>query len=97
MASSLRNGGGRSKDLGPWDLLKASLTFKRHHQHARFVWQMAGRQLQFIKACRGRGGDKNDILLPIPVVSRMYRILRPDTRRIERALASQEEDFEYAG
>ncbi|EXA29291.1 hypothetical protein FOVG_19212 [Fusarium oxysporum f. sp. pisi HDV247] len=96
MASSLKNGVGRSKDLGPWDLLKASLTFKRHHQHARFVWQMAGRQLQFIKACRGRGGDENDILLPIPVVSRMYRILRPGTRRIERALASQEEDFEDA-
>ncbi|KAK2469549.1 hypothetical protein H9L39_18820 [Fusarium oxysporum f. sp. albedinis] len=80
MSSSLKNGVGGSKDLGPWDLLKASLTFKRHHQHAR-----------------GSGGDENDILLPIPVVSRMYRILRPDTRRIERALASQEEDFEYAG
>ncbi|GKU08745.1 unnamed protein product, partial [Fusarium langsethiae] len=96
MASSLENGVGRSKDLGPWDLLKASLTFKRHHKHARFVWQIAGRQLQFIKAWRGRGGDENDILLPIPVVSRMYRILRPDTRRIERTLASQEEDLEDA-
>ncbi|KAF5714427.1 qde-1 RNA-dependent RNA polymerase [Fusarium mundagurra] len=79
MASSLKIGVGRSKDLGPWDLLKASLTFKRHHQHARV-----------------RGGGENDILLPIPLVSRIYRILRPDTRRIERALASQEEDSEDA-
>ncbi|KAF4944076.1 hypothetical protein FGADI_12958 [Fusarium gaditjirri] len=94
ITSSLEEGAGRSKDLGPWDLLKASLTFKRYHKHARFVWQIAGRQLQFIKAWRGRGGDENDILLPIPVVSRMYRILRPDTRRIERILASQEEDLE---
>ncbi|KAF4477180.1 qde-1 RNA-dependent RNA polymerase [Fusarium agapanthi] len=96
MASSLENGVGRSRDLGPWDLLKASFTFKRHHKHSKFVWQIAGRQLQFIKAWRGRGGDENDMLLPIPVVSRMYRILRPDTRRIERTLASQEEDFKDA-
>ncbi|KAF5585164.1 qde-1 RNA-dependent RNA polymerase [Fusarium pseudocircinatum] len=96
MASSLENGVGGSRDLGPWDLLKASLTFKRHHQHSKFVWHIAGRQLQFIKAWRGRGGDENDMLLPIPVVSRMYRILRPDTKRIERTLASQEEDLEDA-
>ncbi|ENH66293.1 Putative RNA-dependent RNA polymerase 1 [Fusarium oxysporum f. sp. cubense race 1] len=96
VASSLDNGVCRSRDLGSWDLLKASLTFKRHHTHAKFVWYIAGRQLQFIKACRGRGGDENDALLPIPVVSRMYRILRPDARRIERTLASQEEDLEDA-
>ncbi|QGI71300.1 hypothetical protein CEK26_003637 [Fusarium fujikuroi] len=94
MASSLKSGVGSSKELEPWDLLKASLTFKRHHQRTKFVWYIAGRQLQFIKACRGRGNNGNGILPPIPVVSRMYRILRPDTRRIERVLASQEENFE---
>ncbi|GKU11953.1 unnamed protein product [Fusarium langsethiae] len=96
MVSTLKSEVCRSKDLGLWDLLKASLTFKRHHQHAKFVWQIAGRQLQFIKACSVRGGGQNDVLVPIPVVPRIYKILRPDTRRIERTLANQEEGFENA-
>ncbi|KAM0190606.1 hypothetical protein ACHAPI_009362 [Fusarium lateritium] len=93
LTSLFNNGICLSKDLGQWDLLKASLTFKRHHQRASFVWQMAGRQLQFIKACTVRG-EENDLLIPIPVVSSMYRILRPDARRIERAIADQDPDFE---
>ncbi|OBS17430.1 hypothetical protein FPOA_12078 [Fusarium poae] len=94
MTSLFNNGIRRSKGLGQWDLLKASLTFKRHHQRTWFVWQMAGRQLQFIKACAVRGAGENDLLIPIPVVSRMYRVLRPDARRIERVIADQDRDFE---
>jgi hypothetical protein len=94
MTSLFNNGLCRSKDLRQWDLLKASLTFKRHHQRAWFVWQMAGRQLQFIKACTVRGAGENDLLVPIPVVSSIYRILRPDARRIERVIANQDRDFE---
>ncbi|KPA35282.1 RNA-dependent RNA polymerase [Fusarium langsethiae] len=94
LTSLFSNGICRSKDLRQWDLLKASLTFKRHHQRAWFVWQMAGRQLQFIKACTVRGAGENDLLIPIPVVSSTYRILRPDARRIERVIADQDRDFE---
>lgn len=88
MTSSFKDGIYYSKGLGQWDLLKASLTFKRHHRRPWFVWQMAGRQLQFIKACTVRG--ENDLLTPIPVVSRMYRVLRPDARRIERVVADED-------
>jgi hypothetical protein len=80
-----------STALGKWELLKASLTFKRHHGYSRFVWQIAGRQLQFIKASRIRDGKKDDMSAPIPVVSRMYRILRPDTRSIARVLSHEDQ------
>lgn len=38
-------------ELSHWSLLKASMTFKLYYaKKLRFVWQIAGRQLQFIKA-----------------------------------------------
>lgn len=37
--------------LSCWSLIKASLTFKLYHaRRVRFVWHIAGRQLQYIKA-----------------------------------------------
>ncbi|KAJ4048487.1 hypothetical protein NW756_012715 [Fusarium oxysporum] len=86
MTSSFDN----STTLGKWELLKASLTFQKHYSHSRFVWQIAGRQLRFIKASRIKVGKKDDMSAPAPVVSRMYRILRPDTRFIERVLSHED-------
>ncbi|KAF4457327.1 hypothetical protein F53441_717 [Fusarium austroafricanum] len=94
MTSLFDNGICSSKDLGQWDLLKASLTFKRHHQRTWFVWQMAGRQLQFLKACTVRGAGEKGLSIPIPVVSTMYRVLRPDARRIQTVIDDQDRDFE---
>lgn len=81
-------------DLGVWELLKASWAFKMHHQK-RFVWQMAGRQLQAIKALSARsggGGGDGGLFpagdgVPVPVVANMYAALKPDNTYIKRLMA----------
>ncbi|KAJ4386048.1 hypothetical protein N0V93_008940 [Gnomoniopsis smithogilvyi] len=72
-------------DLGRWELLKASWTFKHHHQR-RFVWQMAGRQLQAIKALAVRIDETfpSAERIPVPVVSNIYAALKPDNTYIQR-------------
>lgn len=82
------------QDLSRWELLKASWAFKHHHQR-RFVWQMAGRQLQAIKALAGRGDDMllpSGDKIPVPVVSNMYAALKPDNNYIKRLMALDDED-----
>ncbi|KAF4331597.1 qde-1 RNA-dependent RNA polymerase [Fusarium beomiforme] len=80
-----------STQLGTWQLLKASLTFKRYHQKERFVWSIAGRQLQFIKSSKGK--------VPIPVAPRTYKVLRPDGKRIQQLYVNEDrvvaEDSRY--
>lgn len=77
-------------DLGQWELLKASWAFKHHHRR-RFVWQMAGRQLQAIKAlsvkCDSHGNPLLAAGAPIPVITNMYAALRPDNTYIKRLMA----------
>ncbi|EEU34842.1 uncharacterized protein NECHADRAFT_106579 [Fusarium vanettenii 77-13-4] len=73
-------------DLDIWQLLKASLTFKLHHQRSWFVWQVSGRQLQFIKASKGAASGQR----PIPVIENMYRVLRPDGKRITKLEMDQD-------
>lgn len=65
-------------ELGRWELLKASWAFGRHHRR-RFVWQMAGRQLQHIKALAAAG--------PVLVVPRVYAALRTDNLYVRRLVA----------
>lgn len=81
------------QDLGRWELLKASWAFKHHHQR-RFVWQMAGRQLQAIKALtvRSDGMLPPDDGVAVPVVSNMYAALKPDNTYIKRLMALEGDD-----
>ena len=74
-------------DLSQWQLLKASMTFKTFHsRHTKFAWQIAGRQLQFIKALRSGAG----VGAPIFIVPRLYAALRPDNKYIKRIVARAE-------
>ena len=83
-------------ELSQWELLKASWAFKHHNSRARFVWQMAGRQLQAIKALAGRStttttpglivpGDA----VPIMVAPSIYAALKPDNTYIKRLVARE--------
>ncbi|PTD07445.1 hypothetical protein FCULG_00007196 [Fusarium culmorum] len=71
-----------SPELGTWQLLKASLTFKLYHKTRKFLWCIAGRQLQFIKASKVRA--------PIPVTPRTYKVLRPDGKRIHQSCVNED-------
>lgn len=82
-------------ELSQWELIKASLAFKLYSRRSRFVWRMAGRQLQAIKALstssRGPGA------VPVVVVPNMYAALKPDNTYIKRLMASEEEEEEGEG
>ncbi|KAK4097624.1 hypothetical protein N658DRAFT_510235 [Parathielavia hyrcaniae] len=70
-------------------MLKASLAFKLyHHTGPKFVWQMAGYQLAFIKAqvSSGVGG------MPLLLVPLMYAGLGPDGRFVKQFVARLEGD-----
>lgn len=98
-------------DLSRWELLKASFTFSKKGQaERRFVWQMAGKQLQAIKALAARpytgsGGEMDPLghqltTAPVLVVPNMYAALKPDNTYIKRLLALDldwEDDFGYDG
>lgn len=80
-------------DLSKWELLKASFAFKYYHR-SRFVWQMAGRQIQAIKALAVRRfhGDASSLTAPVVVVPNMYVALRPDNTYIKRLMAFEADD-----
>lgn len=92
-------------ELSHWELLKASMTFKLYHKRSpKFLWRVAGRQLQFIKAlgsassarrCRvccqcidGKGTGCSR--LPIPVISYVYVALKPDSKYIGKLGAGRQ-------
>ncbi|KAF3760044.1 hypothetical protein M406DRAFT_270014, partial [Cryphonectria parasitica EP155] len=83
-------------ELSRWELLKASFAFKHYHRR-RFVWQMAGRQLQAIKAlsvrCDGAVSSQQQQQqqenVPILVTSNMYAALKPDNTYIKRLVAME--------
>lgn len=84
----LRHNGTHHPDLSHWQLLKASMTFSMFKNRPNFTWQIAGRQLQFIKAMRtGSGADATSAGAPIPVVPHLYAALRPDNKYIKRVMA----------
>lgn len=80
-------------DLNHWQLLKASLSFTLFYKsHNSFVWQVAGRQLQFIKALKSSSSDGSSSSfggsgVPIPVMPSLYAALRPDNKYIKRIMA----------
>ncbi|RYP93189.1 hypothetical protein DL770_000664 [Monosporascus sp. CRB-9-2] len=85
VAAFLRQPGTHPPELSQWQLLKASLTFKEFHRtNPKFVWRIAGRQLQFIKSLRTgcHGGGP-----PVPVVPHLYAALKPDNKYIKRVVA----------
>lgn len=85
-----------------WSLLKASMTYKRcHRSQAEFVWRLAGRQLQAIKAMMtyGRGrdgglGGSNVLMTP-----QHYAASRPDSKTTRKMVARlrgvEEEAVDY--
>ncbi|KAG8168343.1 hypothetical protein KVR01_001092 [Diaporthe batatas] len=77
-------------ELSQWELVKASLAFKLYSGKGRFVWQVAGRQLQAIKALSTRSGGLGNA--PVVVVPNMYAALKPDNTYIKRLMASEEEE-----
>lgn len=83
----LLEAGSRVLDLSRWELVKASWSFKHYHR-SRFVWQMAGRQLQTIKALAANsGGPFSTPNAPVLVASNMYAALKPDNTYIKRLVA----------
>ena len=61
-----------------WDLLKASITYHKHHQ-TKTVWYMAGLELGELKAtAKGRGTYRT-------VINPVYEILKPDGRLLDAA------------
>ncbi|KAM7200870.1 RNA dependent RNA polymerase domain containing protein [Naviculisporaceae sp. PSN 640] len=71
-------------ELSYWAVLKASTTFKLFYKsNPKFVWQMAGRQLAFMKAQMSSGGDGAPALLT-PL---MYAGLAPDQKFVKQYTA----------
>ncbi|RYP41058.1 hypothetical protein DL767_001219 [Monosporascus sp. MG133] len=71
--------------LAPWALYKASTLFKLYYNRSpKFIWWVAGVQLQRLKAARASPG------VPVPVVSHMYAGLRPDAKYAQALTARDE-------
>jgi len=103
--SALLQPGFLAPEISHWKLLKASLTFKLyHHMLPKFLWRIAGRQLQFIKAlgcprcprncrvcCPGLNGESTECgRLPVPVMPHVYETLRPDKKYIGKLIEGRE-------
>ena len=75
-----------------WALLKASTAFKVYYKTSpKFVWQIAGSQLAFMKAqiTSGLGGGEG---MPLLVTPLMYAGLAPDGRFVKQYVARLEGD-----
>jgi hypothetical protein len=83
--------GEASHELSRWSILKASMTFKLYHRRlSGFVFRIAGRQLQFIKALASGNG------VPALVGPLMYASLVVDKRFVAQYVAMFEgEGSEY--
>ncbi|KAH6635795.1 RNA dependent RNA polymerase-domain-containing protein [Chaetomium tenue] len=77
-----------------WELIKASAAFKMYYQmNPKFVWQIAGCQLAFMKAqvISGRAGGGSDGMALL-VTPHMYAGLTPDGRFVKQYVARLEGD-----
>jgi len=78
-------------ELSRWALLKASYAFKLYYMRSgSFIWRMAGRQLQFIKAMVSNGRGGMGVGGPIPIVPSLYAGVGPDKKFVKQFLASLE-------
>jgi hypothetical protein len=95
--SNDKDGDNVSHELSRWSLLKASMTFKLYHaKRLRFVWQLAGRQLQFIKAMVS--SSKSVGRVPTLVEPLMYAGLTVDKRFVTQYVAMMDgQRSEYMG
>ena len=74
-----------------WALLKASTAFKTYYNtNPKFVWQIAGRQLAFIKAQMVGGSE--EMAAPVLVTPLMYAGLLPDAKFVRQYAARTEGD-----
>jgi len=78
-----------------WGKLKASVTFKLfQYSSVRFVFRVAGRQLQAIKAERCTARDSGDGG-PVPMIPGMYALHRPHNKLINSLMApGKDEQYE---
>lgn len=77
-----------SFELSNWSVLKASATFKMYYmKQGKFVWQIAGRQLQAIKAkvSAAKAGQVPHLVGPL-----MYAALTVDKRFVTQYVAMME-------
>ncbi|KAM4057214.1 RNA dependent RNA polymerase domain-containing protein [Hirsutella rhossiliensis] len=74
-------------DLGQWNLLKASATFKYHWNHIKFTWRMAARQLCFLKVMQTEVAGEAAVAIVQPA---MWASLRPDKNFITARSAQRE-------
>lgn len=75
-----------------WELLKASWVFKHfHHKKRRFIWQMAGRQLQMLKALASSSSSSSQDSAPFMITANMYVALKPDNTYIKRLMVMLED------
>ncbi|KAM0631708.1 hypothetical protein ACHAPW_005351 [Verticillium nonalfalfae] len=78
--------GSSAPPFDTWALLKASTTFKEYYRSSSsFVWNIAGRQLAWIKASSRTEGPAG----PVAVTSSMYAILRPDSGLVKGIMAKK--------
>lgn len=96
-------GDGPPSPYSTWALLRASATFKLFYaRNPRFVWRIAGMQLLYLKAqaqvghamamgagAQGESGPAAAAAI-VPVVPRMYSILRPDARAVRRLVSERD-------
>ena len=81
----------KNKGTCYWALLKASTAFKTYYRtNPRFVWQMAGRQLAFIKAQMTSGPE--ELQAPLLVTPLMYAGLLTDGKFVKQYLARTDGD-----
>ncbi|EAA29811.1 hypothetical protein GE21DRAFT_4945 [Neurospora crassa] len=78
------------REMNTWALLRASTAFKLYyHKSPKFVWQMAGRQLAYIKAqMTSRPGEG----APALMTAFMYAGLMPDKKFTKQYVARLEGD-----
>lgn len=78
-----------SAPFGPWNLLKASMTFKNlYARNEKFIWNVAGRQLAFIKASVLSSSANLAHTSPVFMVPHMAAVMKPNTKKI-LALSAQ--------
>ncbi|KAK1573560.1 RNA-directed RNA polymerase [Colletotrichum navitas] len=83
------------EELSQWALLRASMAFKKYYKRKpKFVWRMAGIQLQYIKSMTTAGHGS----IPVVVTPRLYAALKPDNKYITQVVSKMRgEGSDYQG